>query len=63
MRYEDYVDLSYKPSKDDLVCEFYVEAKYPPASSLFLEFLDDPFPQFAYIYITDILSSLDSLFP
>jgi ribulose-bisphosphate carboxylase large chain len=27
MRYEDYVDLSYEPSKDDLVCEFYVEAK------------------------------------
>jgi len=26
MRYEDYVNLSYKPEKDDLICNFYVEA-------------------------------------
>lgn len=25
MKYEDYVDLSYKPSKKDLICEFYLE--------------------------------------
>jgi len=27
MRYEDYIDLKYKPTKDDLICDFYVEAK------------------------------------
>lgn len=27
MKYEDYVDLTYKPSKDDLICDFYLEAK------------------------------------
>ncbi|MEM1535214.1 MAG: type III ribulose-bisphosphate carboxylase [Candidatus Pacearchaeota archaeon] len=27
MRYEDYIDLSYKPKADELVCHFYVEAK------------------------------------
>jgi len=27
MRYEDYVDLTYKPKADDLICEFYLEAK------------------------------------
>lgn len=27
MKYEDFVDLSYKPSKNDLICEFFVEAK------------------------------------
>ncbi len=27
MKYEDYVDLSYKPSKNDLVCDFYIESK------------------------------------
>lgn len=25
MKYEDYVDLSYKPSRTDLICEFFVE--------------------------------------
>jgi ribulose-bisphosphate carboxylase large chain len=25
MKYEDYVDLDYKPSKNDLICEFFVE--------------------------------------
>ena len=27
MRYEDYINLSYKPSKEDLICEFYLETK------------------------------------
>lgn len=27
MKYEDYVDLTYKPKADDLICEFYLEAK------------------------------------
>jgi ribulose-bisphosphate carboxylase large chain len=27
MKYEDYVDLKYRPSKDDLICEFYLETK------------------------------------
>ena len=27
MEYEDYVDLTYQPSKDDLICDFYLEAK------------------------------------
>ncbi|MGB9708208.1 MAG: type III ribulose-bisphosphate carboxylase [Candidatus Pacearchaeota archaeon] len=27
MKYEDYVDLSYKPSKHDLICDFYLESK------------------------------------
>lgn len=27
MRYEDYVDLTYRPRADDLICEFYLEAK------------------------------------
>ena len=27
MRYEDYIDLSYHPTKDDLICDFYVEPK------------------------------------
>ncbi|MEM2954889.1 MAG: type III ribulose-bisphosphate carboxylase [Candidatus Nanoarchaeia archaeon] len=27
MKYEDYVDLNYKPSKHDLICEFYLEGK------------------------------------
>lgn len=27
MKYEDYVDLSYKPSKKDLICEFYLESQ------------------------------------
>ncbi|MEM2933097.1 MAG: type III ribulose-bisphosphate carboxylase [Candidatus Pacearchaeota archaeon] len=27
MKYEDYIDLSYKPSKHDLICEFYLESK------------------------------------
>lgn len=25
MKYKDYVDLSYSPQKDDLICEFYIE--------------------------------------
>jgi ribulose-bisphosphate carboxylase large chain len=25
MRYEDYVNLNYKPNKDDLICEFFIE--------------------------------------
>lgn len=27
MKYEDYVDLSYHPQKDDLICKFYLESK------------------------------------
>ncbi len=27
MRYEDYVDLKYHPSKDDLICEFFLKTK------------------------------------
>ena len=27
MRYEDYIDLKYRPKNDDLICDFYVEAK------------------------------------
>ncbi|MFP3951931.1 MAG: type III ribulose-bisphosphate carboxylase [Candidatus Bathyarchaeia archaeon] len=30
MRYIDFVDESYKPSKDDLICEFYVETQGIP---------------------------------
>jgi len=25
MKYEDYVDLKYKPDKNDLICDFFVE--------------------------------------
>jgi len=27
MKYEDYIELNYKPSKKDLICEFYLESK------------------------------------
>ena len=27
MKYEDYVDIEYKPRKDDLICDFYLETK------------------------------------
>jgi ribulose-bisphosphate carboxylase large chain len=27
MKYEDYVDLNYRPNKDDLICEFFVESE------------------------------------
>jgi len=27
MKYEDYVNLNYKPSKNDLICEFYLETR------------------------------------
>lgn len=27
MKYEDYVDLSYKPGKNDLICDFFIESK------------------------------------